>query len=137
MFVGIPARPQHMPLHVDGVFVVRRDRKDVHFVAVVDDERIELLFGIIGISARREIQCKHRPFFMGFDPLNLDMTQRSSGQDPPSEFQHFRQRVFAMQFIDGGTANHSVHGDLRAQRRNEQSVAILEPMEVGPYPVQE
>src|SRR5437763_1934425 len=74
---------------------------------------------------------------MSLDTLDFDVAQRRRRQDSASEFEHFGERLFPMQLVDGGPANHSVHSNLHPERRNEERVPILQPVHVGAYAVQE
>src|SRR5690349_5621778 len=107
------------------------------FVAVVDGERIQLFFDIVGIAVGRKVEGQHAALFMGFETLNLNMPKRGGGQDSTGELQHFCKTFFVVQFINGRPANHSVNGDLGSEGRNQERVAVLEAAQIGTYAMKE
>ena len=73
MLVGISPGPEHMSLNVDGVFVVRSNRENVNFVAVIDLEGFELLVGGIRFPASREIEREHGALLVRFNTLDFNV----------------------------------------------------------------
>ena len=62
-----------MSLNVDGVFVVRSNRKNVNFVAVIDLEGFELLVDGICFLTSREIEREHGALLVHFDALDFNV----------------------------------------------------------------
>src|SRR5713226_7279286 len=130
ILVRIPAWSQDMPLHKDRVFVVGRDRKDVNGITVSDGECLELLLDGLVVSGRRKIQGQHGALFMGFDALDLNVSQRCGGQDAAGQLKNFGNRRFTMQFVNGRPPNHALDSNLWSDGWDEQSVAIFETVQI-------
>src|SRR4029077_19175183 len=64
------------------------------------------------------------------------MPKRRRWQDATSEVEHFCERAFTVQLVDGRSPDHSIHSDLWSQRWDEQRVAILQAVHIGPHSVQ-
>ena len=70
LVVRITSRPQHVPLQVNRVLVVRGDWKDMNLVAVLNFERSKLRRRL---ASWREVQAEHGPILVRFQTLNFDM----------------------------------------------------------------
>src|ERR1700688_2817819 len=107
-----------MPLKIDGALVVRRDRKNVDLIAVLDFESAELSGNGIGIARRRNVQGEHSALLMSHEPLYFDVLECRSGQNSSREIRRFGQRFLISQLVNRRPANHAFHGNLWTGGRN-------------------
>ncbi len=71
--IGITPWTQHVPLQIDGVFVVGRNWENMHFIPVADLKRTELVADGLSGACGRNIEAKHCALLMRFNSLHLDM----------------------------------------------------------------
>ncbi len=60
-----------------------------------------------------------------------------AGKIPPARSRRIGERAFSAQFVHRRPAHHSAHRHLSAHRRNQQRVAVFQPLEIGADAVQQ
>ena len=73
---------------------------------------------------------------MGDDALHLDVAEGAGVEHAAGELQRLGKIAFVIQFVDRGTAHHAFDGQLRAERRNHNGIAGLQPFEIRTNSVQ-
>ena len=86
----------------------------MNFVPILNFEGLKLLAGRIRVSGRRKLDRKHAALLVRFDALDFYVAQRGRRKDSTRQFEHVSKGTLAVQLIDRGTTNHSVHGHLRS-----------------------
>ena len=74
---------------------------------------------------------------MRLETLHFDVPQRRRRQDSACKIQNIGQRIFSPQFVDCRPPHHAAYGDLSAHRRNQQRIAVFQPLEFGTHAVQQ
>jgi len=66
---------------------------------------------------------------VGNHAVHVHLAQSTGRQHTAGEFKHLCEILLAIEFVDRGTADHAVHRNLAAQRRNHDGVTGLQHLD--------
>src|SRR4029077_2557815 len=128
--VRIPAWAQYMSYEVNGSRVIRRNRKDVDVVAIVNCKTTHLRANRFGIAGIADFEAQHRASFMRYQALDFNVPECCSGENSSRQIEYIQECLLITQLVDGGAAHHAFYRHYRTKRRDHQGVAVLESLHI-------
>src|SRR6266852_2664666 len=88
--VRIASFTQRVALQIDSILVEGGNREDMDFIAVANSEGRQLLLYLYlsQVDASGNIYTQHSPLFVGFQPLNFNVTQGRRRQNSSRKVEH-------------------------------------------------
>ena len=120
---------KNVAVEKDRLVCVRQNRRNSDRVIVCDLKPIQRAAYGLGVFGGRKVEPQHCPVIVRFQALNLDLSQSSRGKYSTGQCQHFGKILLSIQFVNGRAPHHSFERNQRPQRRNQQSVARLQPFQ--------